>query len=316
METDAHSRPEQHGVEHGDTSVRVRGVPVSRLSGEDVLAILEGRVPESQELEYKRELPGRKDEDKREFLADVSSFANTTGGVILYGVETGKDSEGRDNGIPEGIASIAPSVGEAEILRLAQILHHGLSPRLSGEELRIVELTDGKRVMALGLRRSLHAPHMVWFDRNGKVWARKGAHKDQVDAVELRRMFLESSGWVDDAEAFRAQRVDTAIKLSETNNWIAPDEGGRVLLHVLPLGRLRRRLDLRPHEADLRDQGISLLRGGANPRYNFDGYLLPGGGVRKWRPAVQWFRSGAVDWRTADFMEQDTTVLACSARTS
>ena len=47
--------------------------------------LVDGKVPESKTLEYKAELPIFNDSGKKEFLAGVSSFANTSGGYILYG---------------------------------------------------------------------------------------------------------------------------------------------------------------------------------------------------------------------------------------
>jgi len=38
-------------------------------------------------LDYKRDVPGESDQDKKEFLADISSFANATGGDLIYGVD-------------------------------------------------------------------------------------------------------------------------------------------------------------------------------------------------------------------------------------
>ena len=43
-------------------------------------------MAESRYLDYKERLPGDSDEDKRELLADVTAFANTAGGDLLYGV--------------------------------------------------------------------------------------------------------------------------------------------------------------------------------------------------------------------------------------
>lgn len=44
-------------------------------------------VSEGRTIDYKRELPGNSDGDKKEFLADVSSFANTSGGDLILGVD-------------------------------------------------------------------------------------------------------------------------------------------------------------------------------------------------------------------------------------
>ena len=59
----------------------------------DIDALVANGVAEGRTLDYKRTLPGGKDDEKREFLADVSSFANAAGGDIIFGVE-------EDQGIP------------------------------------------------------------------------------------------------------------------------------------------------------------------------------------------------------------------------
>lgn len=41
----------------------------------DIDALIANGIGESRTLEYKQELPGPADENKKEFLADVSSFA-------------------------------------------------------------------------------------------------------------------------------------------------------------------------------------------------------------------------------------------------
>jgi predicted HTH transcriptional regulator len=70
--------------------MRVRGKIVTELTVGDLDALIAAQ-PESRVLEYKADLPGGRDEDKREFLADVTALANTAGGAIIYGVETTRD---------------------------------------------------------------------------------------------------------------------------------------------------------------------------------------------------------------------------------
>jgi schlafen family protein len=64
--------------------------PIGEISVEDVEGLRINGVPESRTLEYKRELPGGTDSDRKEFLADVSSFANAVGGDLVYGVKRAK----------------------------------------------------------------------------------------------------------------------------------------------------------------------------------------------------------------------------------
>ena len=64
-------------------------------------------------LEYKLLLPGNSDGDKKEFAADVCSFANAIGGEILYGVEA-------DKGVPVNCLGLPVVNPDGEILRLQQ----------------------------------------------------------------------------------------------------------------------------------------------------------------------------------------------------
>jgi len=49
------------------------------ISESDLLAPITEGVAEGRSIDYKRELPGNSDGDKKEFLADASSFSNTVG---------------------------------------------------------------------------------------------------------------------------------------------------------------------------------------------------------------------------------------------
>jgi hypothetical protein len=86
--------------------MRLRGKLVGELTYDDLKALLDGRVPESRELDYKAAPPDHRDSGKRELLADVCAFANTLGGVLLYGVATERDEAGHDTGIPCGLPGI------------------------------------------------------------------------------------------------------------------------------------------------------------------------------------------------------------------
>src|SRR5258708_28643064 len=53
----------------------------------DLQALVDNQVTERKTTEYKEALPGNADGDKKEFLADVSSFANASGGDLIYGIK-------------------------------------------------------------------------------------------------------------------------------------------------------------------------------------------------------------------------------------
>ncbi len=61
--------------------------PLAEQDYSDVEAFLQQQIGENLTLDYKRELPTNSDRDRAELCKDVSAFANSQGGMILYGVD-------------------------------------------------------------------------------------------------------------------------------------------------------------------------------------------------------------------------------------
>src|ERR1700740_2350525 len=97
--------------------------PLEGLVEEDLLALITNAVGEGRTIDYKRELPGNSDADKKEFLADVSSFANTMRGDLVFGVD-------EVNGLPTQLTGFQTSNADTDLQRLESILASGLEPRI------------------------------------------------------------------------------------------------------------------------------------------------------------------------------------------
>ena len=89
----------------------------------DIHQLMMNSVQEGKTIEYKLMLPGGNDQERKEFLADVSSFANTMGGDLIYGIE-------EENGIPKKIVGVELSDVDAEIRRLDNMIRDGIEPRI------------------------------------------------------------------------------------------------------------------------------------------------------------------------------------------
>jgi predicted HTH transcriptional regulator len=73
--------------------------PLEEVNADDLRGLVHAAVPELRTMEYKSAVPGRGDEDKREFLADVSSLANSAGGHLIFGM-------GADEGLPIDVTGV------------------------------------------------------------------------------------------------------------------------------------------------------------------------------------------------------------------
>jgi predicted HTH transcriptional regulator len=97
--------------------------PFEIIAENDLLALITNGVSEGRTIDYKRELPGNSDGDKKEFLADVSSFANTSGGDLIFGMD-------EVEGLPTQLVGFQSVNADLEVRRLDSILSSGLDPRI------------------------------------------------------------------------------------------------------------------------------------------------------------------------------------------
>jgi len=124
--------------------------PIDAIDEAILQALVDNQVAERRDLEFKRDLPGRNDEQVREFLADITSLANAQGGDLIYGIED-------ENGIAAGLPGVEVADHDAEILRLESSLQANVAPRLVGVRTHWVALANGRGAIVLRVPASLAA---------------------------------------------------------------------------------------------------------------------------------------------------------------
>jgi hypothetical protein len=92
--------------------------PVNQLREKDLLELINNSVRESTTIDYKRDMVGKTDGEKKEFLQDICSFANAAGGHLLLGVEEGS---GDEKGTPVRLVGIQNTNLDDELNRLGNI---------------------------------------------------------------------------------------------------------------------------------------------------------------------------------------------------
>ena len=89
----AHDRPGEGcgGVCGGKDMINV---PLEQIDKAVIEEFIANQVQEGKTLEYKEKLPRGAEGDIKEFLADVSSFGNASGGDIIYGIRAERGENG------------------------------------------------------------------------------------------------------------------------------------------------------------------------------------------------------------------------------
>jgi predicted HTH transcriptional regulator len=138
--------------QYRDVEMSFRDILWDKITEEDLNGLISTGVPESPSIDYKRDSYGRTDADRREFLADISSFANTVGGDIVIGID-------ESNGLPTAITPITTDI-DGEVSRLQSIALTGIEPRLANLRIGPIKVTGG-HVIIVRVPRSFSPPHRV-----------------------------------------------------------------------------------------------------------------------------------------------------------
>ncbi|MCJ2105229.1 ATP-binding protein [Methylobacterium sp. E-041] len=235
---------------------------IDALTFSDVEAMVEAGLREGRTLDFKQALVGGKDDDKREFLADVSALANTAGGDIVFGIT---EAQGEATGAP-GIELADP---DAEVLRLEGSLRSGLEPRLPRVEVRWLAGPSGKGLLLVRIPRSYLGPHRVTFRNHGHFYGRTNAGKTALDVTELRAAFLSAEGVHDRIRRFRNERL-SIIEAGEGP--VGLRSGAKAVLHVVPLETFAAKRDVgidRNHDLIF---PFGLAGGSFNARHTLEGF--------------------------------------------
>lgn len=129
---------------------------------DDILSLIRNKIGESNTLEYKScDSLGRTDGKKREISKDVSAFANSAGGMIVYGVIENSSHE------PESI-DVGYDPGDISGEWLEQVINSNIERRISGVIINTISLhktQPGRVIYAVYVPESNLAPHMAADDR-------------------------------------------------------------------------------------------------------------------------------------------------------
>jgi len=202
------------------------------LSREQVLGLDEGglraflgrRAVEGQYVDYKTALSGDSErEQRREFLKDVTGFANAFGGHIIIGAKEPEKSASVDDQL-EGIAD-----GDRVAQALENVVRDCTDPRLPGFLVHPIKLVSGKWALVAHVPPSATRPHMVDFAGHRTFYVRRRSSTEPMTVNDIRESMLAAASAEARAREFVATRRAECLRYHQRPNT------SHLLLQAVPL---------------------------------------------------------------------------------
>lgn len=240
---------------------------IDQIAAADIQSLIDNGVSERRTLDYKQALPGGSDGERKEFLADVTSFANASGGDLCFGIaEAG--------GVPQAVIGLAGMDADAERLRLESMIRDGVAPRLLGVQLQVIDGFTSGPVLIVRVPRSWIAPHMVTFKGSSRFFTRNSAGKHPMDVTEIRAAFVLSETIPERIRNFRAERL---LRIVAGETPVPLPDSPKIVLHIVPISAFSAGSQLDPSlMREHREELQLLIESATDGRFNLDGYLRYG----------------------------------------
>ena len=143
---------------------------MTRLNFESIQNLIKNKIKESLNLDYKRELGNH----NTEIAKDISSFANASGGKIIYGVD-------EKNELPHSINWINTK-GVKE--KIESIILSNIQPEIKGYDIYSIENPDNQSqaIFVVDIPESSDAPHMA----NHRYYIRRNFKSEYMEDSEVK----------------------------------------------------------------------------------------------------------------------------------
>ena len=175
---------------------------VHSMTKETLREFVSLRLAEGLYLDYKEALSDLSEkESQREFLKDVTAFANSAGGDLLLGVKEPNDNISTDNQLA-GLHD-----GESLAQDLERLASTSVDPRIPGLRIKYVSLGNTRSCIVVHIPPSLSRPHMVNHQGHRAFYIRHSESSVPMTTHEVREAVLTSAS----AEARARQRVERRL---------------------------------------------------------------------------------------------------------
>lgn len=262
---------------------------MSKLTKAEIDLLVAGNADESKTLEFKSAMYSDSKDGTKEFLKDVTAFANSQGGLLLIGI-----SEQRSE---DGIVSATSADGVDVSLdqfkqKYENKLRDNCDPPLNSVNIYGVEGFPQGRVIVLDIPRSWIGPHRVRISEQSYFYLRTSSKAEPMDSREIRQSFQVADSLTERIKRWRAERVGL---ISVGQGQIRNVTTGMAVVHVIPLESFTESAFIDVTASGLRGALPFAFEGGALPKLNFDGILSTVMPDRRKTSYSQLFRNGVFE---------------------
>ena len=199
---------------------------INDITIDDIQCLIDNSVCESKILEYKKELKIDSDSDKKEFLADISSFANCIGGDIIFGIEEDEENN------PSNVIGIPYENEDKLIRRLEDFIRQSIQPVIIDIEYKVIDLENKNCILIIRVPQSIVSPHRIEYKGTNKFFTRNNKGKYQMDVSELRSAFNSGINLEKRITNYTSERY---LELIANKRNILRDDLPIFVIHYIPL---------------------------------------------------------------------------------
>lgn len=268
--------------------------PIDQINEMDLQQLLDTPVYESRVLDYKEQLSGDTSTEKKEFLYDITAFANSGGGELIYGISEERVG-GKTTGKPSEMRGVNIDNKDELIRKYENLIRTAVQPRIFGMQMEAIQISNGNHVLVIRIPNSLNSPHMVTLEGSQRFYSRNSAGKHPMDITEIRSTILSTAGL---SEKIKEHRLERAARIKNNQGNISLiDIPHYLMVHLIPFTAFSsEQFDTKV----LYDQTTKLqpfYTTGWDHRYNLDGFMT----FSKWPDAelahgyVQFQRNGIIE---------------------
>lgn len=183
---------------------------IRELNGDDgnqkLREFIERKIPENYHLDYKERAYENTDSGKREFLKDVTGFANANGGNLIIGCK-----EPTDDAVIHDLLVGIPN-GDEFAQNNERRCTSSIDPRIPGLRVIPVKISEDSWVVVVHIPPSLARPHMVSAKGHRSFYIRHTESTDPMSTHEIREAVFSSASAEAKAKAYLVETEEDTRK--------------------------------------------------------------------------------------------------------